>query len=161
MWASKHVLGIAGIMKFLSHQDGCKPVCPSCLAYEETCSHIEQCPEAGRTATFQQSVSGITSWMADNATHPDVKAVVTAYALGRGQVTCAACADRYPSIIQEFAVSQDKIGRENFMMGMVLAKLFFIQESHLWLCAPHQSPVRWAEGLVTHLLQVTHAQYIY
>jgi hypothetical protein len=110
VWASKHVLGIASTIKFLSHQDGHEPVCPSCLACEETCSHIAQCPEARRMAAFQQSVSGVTSWMADNATHPDIKAVVTTYALGRGWVTCAACADGYPSIIQEFAVSQDKIG---------------------------------------------------
>ncbi len=48
--------------------------------------------------------------MADNTMHPDVKAVVTAYALGRGRVICAACADEYLSIIQKFAVSQDKIG---------------------------------------------------
>jgi hypothetical protein len=40
VWASKHVLGIACTMKFLSLQDGRKPVCPSCLACEETCSHI-------------------------------------------------------------------------------------------------------------------------
>ncbi len=46
-------------------------------------------------------------------------------------------------------------------MRMVSAKLFFIQELHLQLCAPHQLPVRWAEGLVTPLLQVTHAQWIY
>ncbi len=142
VWALKHLLGIASTMKFLSHQDGREPVCPSCLAWEETCSHIAQCPEAGHTAAFQQSVSGFTSWMADNTTHPDVKAVVTAYALGRGPVTCAACTDGYPSIIQEFAVSQDKIGWENFMMGTVLAKLFFIKESHLRLCAPHRLPVR-------------------
>jgi hypothetical protein len=161
VWASKHVLGIAGTMKFLSHQDGHEPVCPSCLACEETCSHIARCPEAGCTAAFQQSVSGITFWMADNATHPDIKAVVTTYTLGRGRVTCAACADGYPSIIQEFAVSQDKIGWENFMMGMVSTKLFFIQELHLRLCAPHRLPVSWAEGLVTHLLQVTHTQWIY
>jgi hypothetical protein len=90
VWASKHVLGIAGTMKFLSHQDGRKPICPSCLTCEETCSHIARCPEAGRTAAFQQTASGITSWMADNATHPDIKAVVTTYALGRGRVTCAA-----------------------------------------------------------------------
>ncbi len=152
VWASKHVLGIAGTMKFLSHQDGCKPVCPSCLACEETCSHIARCLEARHMAAFQQSVSGVTSWMADNATHPDVKAVVTACALGRDRVTCAACADGYPSIIQEFAVSQDKIGCENFMMGMVSAKLFFIQKLRLRLCVPHRSPVRWAKGLVTHLL---------
>ncbi len=53
VWASKHVLGIAGTMKFLSHQDGREPVCPSCLACEETCSHIAQCPKAGCTAAYQ------------------------------------------------------------------------------------------------------------
>jgi hypothetical protein len=30
VWASKHVLRIAGTMKFLSHQDGRSPLCPSC-----------------------------------------------------------------------------------------------------------------------------------
>ena len=29
----------------------------------------------------------VTSWMSKNVTHPDVKAVVTTYALGRGQVS--------------------------------------------------------------------------
>jgi hypothetical protein len=47
------------------------------------------------------------------------------------------------------------------MMGMVLAKLFSIQESHLRLCAPHRLPKRWGIGLVTQLLQVTHIQWIY
>ncbi len=42
-----------------------------------------------------------------------------------------------------------------------MAKLFSIQESHLRLCAPHRSLERWAIGLVTQLLQVTHAQWIY
>jgi hypothetical protein len=97
--------------------------------------------------------------MADNAMH--VKAVVTAYALGRGHVSCSDCAAGYPTIIQEFALSQDKIGWGNFMMGMVSSKLFSIQESHLQLCAPHQSPEKWATGLVTQLLLVTHAQWIY
>ncbi len=161
VWALKHVLGMAGTMKFLLHQDDREPLCPSCLACKETCSHIALCPNVGRTAAFQQSVSGVTSWMADNAMHPDVKAVVTAYALGRGHVSCSYCAARYLTIIQVFALSQDKIGWGNFMMGMISPKLFSIQESHLRLCAPHQSPDKWATGLVTQLLQVTHAQWIY
>jgi hypothetical protein len=161
VWASKHVIGIASTMKFLSHQDSHKSRCPSCLACKEMCSHITLCPDAGRTAAFQQSVSSVTSWMADNTTHPDIKAVVTTYAIGRGRASCTACTVGYPSIIQEFAESQDKIGWGNFMMGMVLAKLFSIQESHLRLCVPHRSSERWAIGLVTQLLQVTHAQWIY
>ena len=37
LWASKHVLGVAGTMKFLSHQDGRSPICPSCLTCIESC----------------------------------------------------------------------------------------------------------------------------
>ncbi len=32
VWASKHILGIAGIMKFLAHQDSQVLTCPSCQA---------------------------------------------------------------------------------------------------------------------------------
>ena len=123
LWASKHVLGIAGIMKFLSHQDGRDWSCPNCLASDETCRHVAVCPDAGRTAAFEQSMAWVTSWMSENATHPDVKAVVSTYALGRGQVSCIACADGYPTAIKAFAASQDKIGWDNFMMGMVSHKL--------------------------------------
>ena len=148
-------------MKFLSHQDGRAWSCPSCLVSEETCHHIAVCPDAGRTAAFEQSVSRVTSWMTENVTHPEVKAVVSAYALGRGQVSCIACADGYPAAIKAFAASQDEIGWNNFTMGMVSHKLFSLQESHLRLCAPHRSPDRWATGFVTQLLQVTHGQWIY
>ncbi len=48
VWASKHVLGIAGTMKFLGHQDSQESTCPSCLSCKETCAHILRCPEVGR-----------------------------------------------------------------------------------------------------------------
>ena len=63
--------------------------------------------------------------------------------------------------IKAFAASQDKIGWDNFMMGMVSHKLLSLQELHLRLCAPHWSLDRWAMGFVTQLLQVTHGQWIY
>jgi hypothetical protein len=75
--------------------------------------------------------------MAENATHPDIKAVITAYAIARGQVSCFDCVVDYPTVIQDFALSQDKIGWGNFMMGMISFKLISIQESHLRLSAPH------------------------
>ncbi len=40
LWAAKHVLGVMGRMKFLSHQDGRIPLCPSCNECKETCKHI-------------------------------------------------------------------------------------------------------------------------
>ncbi len=105
LWASKHVLGIAGTMKFLSHQDGRVQSCPSCLVSEERFHHVAVCLDAGRTAAFEQSMARVTSWMSENVTHPDVKAVISAYALGRGQVSCIACADGYPAAIKAFAAS--------------------------------------------------------
>ncbi len=61
VWAAKHVMGIAGTMKFLAHQDGRNPICPSCHACDETCTHIARCPKAGHTEAFysqQQSSPG-------------------------------------------------------------------------------------------------------
>jgi hypothetical protein len=154
-------MGIAGTMKFLSHQDDRESLCPCCLSCKEPCSHILLCPEIGCTKAFQQSVAGVTSWMAENAMHPDVKAVITAYAIGRGQVSCLNCAADYLTIIQDFTLSQDKIGWGNLMMGVISSKLISIQESQLQLNTPHQLPERWVIGLITQLLQVTHAQWIY
>jgi hypothetical protein len=99
--------------------------------------------------------------MAANATHPKIKAVVTACALGRYQITCLNCAAGFPTVIQDIASSQDKIGRGNFMMGMISSKLIFIQESHLRFCMPYPLAEKGAAVLITQLLQVTHAQWIY
>ncbi len=140
------LLGIAGTMTFLSYQDGHDWSCPSCLDSDKTYRHVAVCLDAGRTAAFEQSMACVTSWMLENVTHPDVKAVVFTYPL----------TDGYPMAIRAFAASQDKIGWDNFMMGMVSHKLFSLQELHLRLCAPHWLPDRWATGFVTQLQQVTH-----
>jgi hypothetical protein len=97
--------------------------------------------------------------MAENAMHPDVKAVITAYAIGRGQVSCVECAADYPFVIQDYVSSQNKIGWGNFMIGMISSKLISIQESHLRLCAPYRLPEKWAIEPITQLLQV--AQWIF
>jgi hypothetical protein len=121
------MLGIADTLKFLLHQDGQDAKCPSCLTCDEMCQHIVVCLEVGRSAAYQQSMAMVISWMLANATHPDVKAVIAAYTLGRDKVSCLNCAGGYPAVIHDFAALQDKIGWGNFMMGMVSSKLFSIQ----------------------------------
>jgi len=61
--------------------------------------------------------------MVENSTHPNIKTVVTAYSLGRGQVSCLDCAASFPAVIQDIASSQDNIGWGNFMIGMISSKL--------------------------------------
>jgi hypothetical protein len=96
--------------------------------------------------------------MFKNTTHPDGGAIVTTYALGQGGVTCGECAAGYPTIIQAFTSSQDKIDWDIFLMGMILTQLFSIQELHLQVSGSLRSPTKWAIGCITQLLQITHAQ---
>ncbi len=161
VWASKHVLGIAGTMKFLAHQDGRKPTCPSCQSCEETCAHITRCPEAGRTEAFLQAVAELSRWMTENKTHPNLVSVISDYAQGQGKTTCVECTEDLPVIVREFAISQNKIGWGNFMVGIISTKLFGIQDSYLWVRGSAWLSERWATGLIMQLLQVTHGQWIY
>jgi hypothetical protein len=69
VWAAKHILGIAGTMHFLSHQDNQSPICPSCQDCKELCRCIARCPDAGHALAFTQSVAGVELWMEKNGTH--------------------------------------------------------------------------------------------
>jgi hypothetical protein len=161
VWAAKHVLGIAGTMKFLAHQDGRDPTCPSCQACEETCTHIARCPEAGCTEAFSQVVAELSKWLIEHERHPNLVSVISEYAQGQGETPCVECAGDLPPVIREFAISQDKIGWGNFIVGMISTKLLGIQDSYLWVRCLARSSEKWATGLITQLLQVTHRQWIY
>jgi hypothetical protein len=128
VWAAKHVLWIAGTMKFLAHQDGCNPTCPSCRVCVETCAHIARCPEAGRTEAFLMAVAELSRWMTENETHPDLINVISEFAQGQGKKSCVECAGNLPTIVREFAILQDQIRWRNFMMGMISTKLLSIQD---------------------------------
>jgi hypothetical protein len=76
---------------------------------------------------------------------------------------CSEClvALNIPHIIQEFAMSQDIIGCDNFVMGMILSQLLPIQSAYFHNSNASSHPTRWISGLITQLLQVTHTQWIY
>ncbi len=81
----------------------------------------------------------------------------------RGTITCSACSKvlNHPPIIHKFSVSQDIIGWDNFVMGMVSLKLLPIQSTYLLQCNLSSQAERWILGVITQLLQVTHFQWIY
>jgi hypothetical protein len=78
-WAAKHVLGIAGTMKFLVHQDGRSPLCPSCQECSKTSTHIACCPKIGHAAAFAQSTQGVEQWLEQQNTHPDLQSLLLRY----------------------------------------------------------------------------------
>jgi hypothetical protein len=155
--------GIAGTMKYLSHQDVRSPLCPSCLACTETCKHIARCPEVGQEAAFKESTAAVEKWMETVDTNSDVKTLLLEYLRGRGTTTCLECANNLdlPLIFREYASAQDIIGWDNFVMGMVSHKLLPIQSAHFHTAGKSYRASGWIAGLITQLLQVTHTQWIY
>jgi hypothetical protein len=91
VWAAKHVLGVAGTMHFLLHQDMRSPLCPSCQECSESCKLIVRCPDTGRMHAFMQSVTGVEIWMEKNSTHPNLRSLLLKYLCNRGTITCAEC----------------------------------------------------------------------
>jgi hypothetical protein len=136
VWATKHVINIAGTTKFLSYQDGRCKLCPSCQKCKETCHHVARCPEKGRAMAFDQSTHKVEWWLDSNNTHPDLQQLLLQYLCGRGAVTCLECSTNLdlPHNMQDLAALQDIIGWDNFAMGMVSKKLLQIQSAHLSQC---------------------------
>jgi hypothetical protein len=145
LWTSKHILGIAGMMKLLAYQDKKSPLCPSCLECKEMCRHIARCAEEGCTAAFSQSTQEIERWMEANHTHPDLSLLLLNYLRGRGSITCLECLDNLnlPTIFRDYAASQDIIGWDELVTGMVSSKLLPIQSAALHSCKSSPNTARW------------------
>jgi hypothetical protein len=67
-----------------------------------------------------------------NETHPDLATVISKYVHGQGKATCMEGTGDLLSFVWEFATLQDRIGWDNFMMGLISEKLLSIQD--LYLC---------------------------
>ncbi len=126
-------------------------------------THVARCPEEVRTFAFEQSAQMMEQWLEKNNTHPDLQTLLLWYLSGRGSTTCFKCSKELnlPHIIQEFAASQDIIGCDGFIMGMVSSKLLLIQSAYLFQCNSSYQAACWFLGVITQILQVTHSQWIY
>jgi hypothetical protein len=105
----------------------------------------------------------VERWFSEEKTHPDLQSLLLLYICGQRTKTCLKCAlDLHlPLIFQEFAKSQDIIGWDHFMMGMISTKLLPIQNSHIVESSSLASAIRQISRLITQLLQVVHNQWIY
>jgi hypothetical protein len=102
-------------------------------------------------------------WLERNKTHPDIQSLLLRHLRGRGAISCHEYAKELdlPHIIQEFAASQDMIGWDRFIMGMVSSNLLPIQSAYLHQCNFSHQTASWISRVTTQLLQVTHSQWIY
>ena len=74
---------------------------------------------------------------------------------------CAVSVEDPSNRLLVFAKSQDVIGWDNFMLGMISHKLFTLQRDYRELSGSRNSTKKWVNELIIQLLQVTHGQWIY
>lgn len=80
---TKHTIGTARTMKYLSHQIGESPLCPSCNTEQETTQHITQCLDRGQQKALTQSINLLDHWMSKPHTDPVLREVVVGYSNGQ------------------------------------------------------------------------------
>lgn len=134
--------------------------CPNCGLEDEDSSHLMHCGDAGRFGLFREEVNKLTAWLQSSHTDPDLARILPIYLLNRGTVSMSSI-EGLPREFLRFASSQDIIGWDNFLLGMVSMHLRPIQYSYL-LTSPSMLNVDdWMSQFIGKLLHLTHGQWIY
>jgi hypothetical protein len=162
VWACKQVMGVAGTNEMQArYTPGHDKRCPSCSDRIETCGHVLQCEEEGRVDVLHRSIGLLAQWMEDNDTDKTLQDILISYAHGRGGTPVQELVVERTASYVRLARSMDCIGWRRFMEGMISVEIVSIQARALERSESRVSIRRWAEGLVTKLLEVTHGQWLY
>lgn len=134
--------------------------CPNCDMPDEDSLHLLHCRDAGRFALYRTEVDKLVSWLQQHHTDPELAGVLSAYLYGRGTKTLCSLPRLTPEI-RAFAFSQDLIGWENFMLGMISYHIRSVQYSHLLTTSSLLTVDDWMKQLIGQLLHIVHGQWIY
>ena len=161
-WACKQITNIAATNRFRAKfTDGLSPLCPSCLAAEETCTHILDCPEVGRVDNLMRGIALLDAWLEQECTEPALHACLVWYARSRGTASLHDFVRGWSPALRLFGKAQDLIGWRRFMEGMVACGGMEIQAEFMRMNGIRGNAQSWAIGLTIKLLECTHGQWIY
>jgi hypothetical protein len=137
---------------------------PNCNRPRETSYHLNRCPKAGRTLLLHNSVANLTRWMNNhNCTNTELANWIEKYLIfwGTWSFTSLVLAGggSSPQLL-DAAASQDLIGWMEFLHGKVSKDIGRIQEVHCALSPCRITGTDWMKILVTHLMQISHSQWI-
>ena len=162
VWACKQVMGIAGTFHFQSqYNDEIDPKCRSCGQCDETAAHILHCNEMGRVDTLLKTINNMKEWLEEVDTDPGLAFCLVDYARRRGGMVMEDVCRNMPRRYHRMAISQDMISWRRFMEGMISKEVITIQQQYLATIGSRLSIDKWAKGLITKLLEVSHGQWLY
>ena len=162
LWAAKQVFDVAGTnLRQSYYKPGHDRKCPSCSQEVETCSHVLHCEEEGRVEALLQSIKWMDEWLRKVGTDPTLRRLLVRYAKGRGRHTLEQLAFDEGPEYKEMGSSQDEIGWQRFMEGMVSREIISLQEDYAEAGGCTLTTDVWAQGLIVKLLETTHGQWLY
>ncbi len=115
---------------------------------------------------FKEGVTKLTSWMCQNdRTDPELAYWIEKYLLFRGTRSFASLVTEggFGSLdIRVAAVGQDMIRWTEFLHGKVSVDIAMIQKLHCMSSpACRMTGNDWTKGFISHLLQMSHSQWIF
>jgi hypothetical protein len=87
-------------------------------------------------------------------------ACISAYLKSSGEGSMAEIAQPFPHL-RKWAFEHDTLGWDNFLEGRIGKTLIDIQEAQLGVSDSKMHILTWASKLISHLLAITHSQWIY
>jgi hypothetical protein len=103
----------------------------------------------------------LSMWLSqEHLTDLELSYWIPKYIMMRGNKHFASLGAMSPRM-KALAISQDKIGWQNFMEGCTSTHFYFIQHYHLALSGSYLNGSDWTKSLISKLLHITHLQCFY
>ena len=160
LWLAKQCSGFCGTQTMVAHWDRARDgKCPNCQR-KETARHLNLCPSRDRTRLLYEMTDDLQTWLDTSYAHTELAYWLPRYIKLRGTRSLTS----FPLESREMmnvATALDAIGWVNFMEGKLPKALFSMQASAL-ACSPSRlSIVDWSKQLVSRILHISHAQWIF
>jgi hypothetical protein len=158
LWVSKHVSGFFGIgtmmlnWGFWEHSK-----CPCCSHPREDKIHLMTCPDADCAEIWQASLFGLEVWFEDMDTAPEIRDCFLFTLATRDPNQSFAASGS--ALVLSAAQAQDSIGWLHTTEGKISQQWQGLQRAHYRSIGSCRSSRKWAAGLITNLLSITHSQW--
>ena len=131
-----------------------------CCQRVETAHHLNLCGDPDRTQLFNEMADKLGEWLNANYAHPKLAFWIPRYIKLRS-THCLGTFHQLSPEISRVAASQDLISWKDFMVGKLSKEIFSLQRLSL-ACSPSRlSIVDCARRLISQVLQISHAQWIF
>ncbi|KAL7522632.1 hypothetical protein ACHAWX_007313, partial [Stephanocyclus meneghinianus] len=164
LFAGKQVYGVSAVLGNLSKQKEFAHLgdrCPNCSTCKETTRHLLLCREIGRIKCLTLLIRQVSQWMRTVDTAPELSTLISEYLFTRGSLFRDNLPIQIPQQYTDFIRSQDKIGWNRMMEGMLSKELLLMDSIDVLGPSCKISQLEWVQTLMRKLLEATHGVWIY